>query len=60
MEKICNKCKKAKSLEEFSKLKKAKDGRANSCKLCDNERHRKDYNKNEDYRKRKKRKSFNL
>lgn len=34
MEKICNKCFKFKSLEEFTKHSSHKDGRRNRCKLC--------------------------
>lgn len=32
--KKCNKCKESKSLEDFSKAQKSKDGRTAMCKLC--------------------------
>lgn len=33
--KICNKCKKEKSLDEFNKVKSGKDGLRSKCKDCD-------------------------
>ena len=46
--KICSKCNAKKSIDEFAKDLKARDGRRNSCKQCDNKRIalRKKYNKN--------------
>jgi hypothetical protein len=34
MEKICTKCKTSKPLEEFFRLRQARDGHAQPCKLC--------------------------
>ena len=38
MQKTCNKCGETKSLEDFPKRKDSKDGRLNSCKVCEGKR----------------------
>ena len=36
MNKICNKCKQDKSIEEFGKSNDSKDGYKHDCKMCRN------------------------
>jgi hypothetical protein len=58
--KICNKCKKKKSIDKFHKNSTRKDGLRTICKTCSKEYHREHYLKNIDKYKTKARKRINF
>jgi len=53
MKKICKKCDKEKSIDEFNNFKHSKDGKSTYCRICKNELDKISYHKNKEKNKEK-------